>query len=127
MNDLLQITGAMKDAAKMRNYSNTSRAIFAGMSIGSVVESLVRGSAYTAGIAVGTAGLSGQMAKRLLVNPRFVNWMTTAAKTTKNNPKSISKELVRLATIAEAEPELRDAIRAYADGLVNMLEANPEQ
>ncbi len=82
------------------------------------------GGALT-GVAVGGEGagsavagavgaiVAPRLAAKLITSPAFVKWLTTPI----TSPTGISAHLGRLAGIAVAEPELREAIDQYTAAL----------
>ncbi len=71
-----------------------------------------------AGLSFGVAGAVGaivapRLAAKLITSPAFVKWLTTPI----TSSTGISAHIGRLAGIAVAEPELREAIEQYTAAL----------
>lgn len=58
---------------------------------------------------------SGALSARLMVNPRFVNWLTEGAVPETLTAKGWSKHLTRLASIYTAEPAIRPDLQEYLE------------
>jgi hypothetical protein len=50
---------------------------------------------------------------KLITSPRFVRWLGQTVQASQRNPASLRAALPRLVAIAEAEPELREAVHQY--------------
>ncbi len=115
LDDLVNAVSSLKGIEKLTNTSNTARNMIAFMTL----QSLIGGGT---GIALG-GGAPGAGAvallvapnplARLITSPAFVRWLITPV--TKAN--GILPHLTRLVAIAEAEPELREAIQQYVAAL----------
>jgi hypothetical protein len=132
LNDLVKVVGAMKDSAKLANTSGTARSVgvqsavgAGGAAIGGLlggdVESAGQGSLWTLlGVTVGA-----RYASKLITNPRFVRWLGRTAQAAQRNPASLRAALPRLAAIATAEPDIREAVHQYLGSLGVPVTAGP--
>lgn len=129
LNDLAKVTDSLKDAQKMANTSGTARSVGTTTlltALGSATGGYVGGDTGSAGgAALGTAAAlttGGYGAAKLLTNPRFVRWLATSAQVVNNNPNALRAQIARLAGIAKAEPDLREAIDQY----ITQIQPAPE-
>ncbi len=115
LDDLVTVAGSLKDMEKLANTSNTGRVMIAHMTLTTLMAGL-------GGLAGGTpgafAGAGAQVAApwvgaRLLTSPSFVRWLTTPV----TEVNGLAAHLGRLVAIAEAEPEIKDAIYQYLAAL----------
>lgn len=148
MDGLAKVAGAFKDVDSLTNRSRTgnvmatiktlwaplvaggSAAVFGGASAG-----------VGMGLTVGAAGIGGPYyAARLMTNPKFVKWLTTATKAAKQGAKATIKQtagpggatfrqavkapqkntmvhLGRLGALAESEPTIREEVYQYMQAL----------
>lgn len=98
--------------------------LFPGAGAGAVGgDALVAGGAAVAGLAI-KAGRDALSAK-LLMSPRFTNWMRTAPKTT--NPTAIDKHWERLGAIAKAEPALAAEIDVFRNAIFSAANDNAQR
>jgi len=105
-----------KAASDMANPSGTSRALFA---IGALTG---LGGAEFAGQSDGFEyGLGGLIAPfaaaKLMTNKNFVKWLAEGVEKAAFNPTSFGQHVRRLVQIAELNPDIRDHVRAVANGL----------
>lgn len=84
---------------------------------------VITGLAAAAGLAI-KAGRDALSAK-LLMSPRFTNWMRTAPKS--NNPTVIDKHWERLGAIAKAEPALAAEIDAFRNAIFSAANDNAQR
>lgn len=98
--------------------------LFPGAGAGAVGgDALVAGGAAVAGLAI-KAGRDALSAK-LLMSPRFTNWMRTAPKTT--NPTVIDKHWERLVAIAKAAPALAAEIDVFRNAIFSAANDNAQR
>ncbi|UQS94836.1 mediator of RNA polymerase II [Pseudanabaena phage Pam1] len=86
-------------------------------------DAVVTGLAAAAGLAI-KAGRDALSAK-LLMSPRFTNWMRTAPKS--NNPTVIDKHWERLGAIAKAEPALAAEIDVFRNAIFSAANDNAQR
>lgn len=116
LDKLVKVTASLKDAEKAGNPSGTSRILlWSGLGPG-------LGLTAVGNVGAGAATIGGVVAapwaaSKLLTSPSFVKWLSSSPMTVTSNPQSLSRHLGRLVTIAEAEPEIRDAAGSYLDAL----------
>lgn len=111
LDDIVKITASLKDAESMRNSSGTARGILFG-TLGLVGGQVGVGDFVGAGKTVASTVVAPYVAARLLTNQRFVRWLASS-RTLSADPNSMARHLGRLAAIAEAEPDIRDAVQQY--------------
>ncbi|MBU6188413.1 MAG: hypothetical protein KGR68_03770 [Betaproteobacteria bacterium] len=107
---LVRVTERLRDADRMANRSNTGNARFIGG--GALGVGLLAGSGDLFG-ATALAALSAvgpRVAANLITKPEFVRWLGGAARAPAGES---SRVLARLGAVAEANPEIRDAIEAF--------------
>lgn len=117
LDDLVNVTNALRDADKMKNYSNTARSLLTGLgfaTIGAGVGFAGNGDVGSNAVeSVLTAAGSSYVAGKLLTSPKFVNWLTQSVNATNKNPNALMPQLARLAAIADADAGIRDEIYQY--------------
>lgn len=117
LDSLVRTVDRLKDASKMANPSGTARnLLFAGALLGAggqAAQGDPEGALGTAAAAV----LAPRMAAKLMTNPGFVRWLGQSAQVVAAAPDALPAQLVRLTTIAKANPEIRDAIEAYRQAI----------
>jgi len=117
LDDLVNISNALRDAEKMKNYSNTARSLMTGLgfaAIGGGIGFAGNGDVGSNAVeSVMAAAGSSYMAGKLLTNPKFVNWLTQSVNVTNKNPNALIPQLSRLAAIADADAGIRDEIYQY--------------
>jgi hypothetical protein len=120
INDLVKVTTGAREAGKAVNTSNTAGAqmvasallgsggmIGGGLS-GDMTQALVGGASALSGLI-----LTSNTAAKLLESPRFIRWVSDTSRAVVNNPNSLTTQISKLVTIANAEPGMSDAIEAY--------------
>lgn len=117
---LADVISAMKGAEAVANRSNTARTLITynliaalGGAGGAVVSGDLAGGAAGASSTIVTAVLAPRLAAKLLTSSAFVQWLSSPV----TRANSISAHMSRLFAIAEADPELREAIAAFAETL----------
>jgi hypothetical protein len=120
LNDLVKVVGAMKDSAKLANTSGTARSVGVQSAFGAAGAAggaLLGGDVESAGYgSLGTlfmATLGARYSSKLITSPKFVRWLGQTVQASQRNPASLRAALPRLVAIAEAEPELREAVHQY--------------
>jgi hypothetical protein len=104
-------------AAQMANPSGSGQLLYGAGTL-STVASEFGGLLSGTGFEMGLGGLiAPAMGAKLFTNPSFVRWMSKGLETAAYNPKSFPQHIRRLVQIAEANPEIRDAITAVVQGL----------
>jgi len=121
---LVRVVGALKEVEKMGNPSGTARVLgnmaligaFGGLAYGS---GQIEGPQDVAKIVAGSI-LAPRFAAKLITSPRFVGWLADAGSdaVSANNIPAI---LGRLGAIAKVEPELTEALGAYADSVMQQV------
>lgn len=115
IDDLAKTSAAVKDTFSMSNNSGTAgQLMFMTMLTGGVGGVFGGAEGATAGAA---AVLSPYAAAKLMTNPKFVSWLAGAGKEVVTDPNAIGPFITRLVAIAEAEPEIKEEIYQYAEGL----------
>ena len=117
INGLVRVVERLKDADKMANPSGTARNLLVGAGVLSAGQDVWGGRPGEAAGTIAAGVLAPRYAARLITSPRFVNWLTNAATATARQPETVGAQLGRLAAIAKAEPELREAIYGYLDAM----------
>jgi hypothetical protein len=120
INDLVKITTGAREAGKAVNVSNTGGAQMvtsALLGTGGLIGGGIGGDA-TQALLGGAGALSGlvltsNLAARLLESPRFIRWVSDTSRAVVNNPNSLTTQIAKLSTIANADPAASDAIEAY--------------
>ena len=110
---LVRIAGRLRDVDRMANPSGTARNYIAGAGLLEVGQRVMRGDLMGA---VGVAALGTlvpRQAAQLITNPQFVRWLADATPELARTGVLADRPLLRLAQVAEANPDLRDAISAY--------------
>lgn len=114
---VVRIAGSLKATEKMANPSGTARNLYAMMLLSGLAgggASGIVGGDPTSGIAAGLgAVLVPRQAAKLITSPGFVRWIAQAPRVNVNNPNSVSGHITRLTAVAEAEPEIKDAIQQF--------------
>ena len=120
LDDLVRVTGSLKEMEKLSNTSNTGRVMVAYMMATGLWASLGSLAAGVPGALTGVVGYTAApwAAAKLITSPSFVKWLSTPLTT----PNAVGPHLARLTAIAAAEPELKDAIELY----INALRANKQ-
>lgn len=117
INGLVRVVERLKDADKMANPSGTARNLLIGMGVATAGGQAVEGDPQGAALTLAGGVLAPHFAAKLITSPRFVNWLTGAVNATARQPETAGAQLGRLAAIAKAEPELREAIYGYLDAM----------
>jgi len=117
LNDLTFVLERVNNAAvQQMNPSKTGKAI---SSLG--ILSMFTPGYPGLGMAGFDFGLSSLVAPfataKLMTNPRYVKWLAEGVEIASFNPNSFGNHIRRLATIAVAEPEIRDHIEATIEGM----------
>lgn len=120
INDLVKVTTGAREAGKSVNTSNTAGAqmvasallgtggLVGGGLSGDMTQALVGGASALGGLV-----LTSNTAAKLLESPRFIRWVSDTSRAVVNNPNSLTTQIAKLATIANAEPGMSDAIESY--------------
>jgi hypothetical protein len=120
INDLVKITTGAREAGKAVNVSNTGGAqmvtsallgtggLIGGGLGGDMTQALLGGAGALGGLV-----LSSNVAARLLESPRFIRWVSDTSRAVVNNPNSLTTQIAKLSTIANADPAASDAIESY--------------
>jgi len=120
INDLVKITTGAREAGKAVNVSNTGGAqmvtsallgtggLIGGGLGGDATQALLGGAGALSGLV-----LTSNLAARLLESPRFIRWVSDTSRAVVNNPNSLTTQIAKLSTIANADPAASDAIEAY--------------
>jgi hypothetical protein len=104
-------------AAQMANPSGSGALLYSAGTLATAFTDL-GGLLTGTGFEMGLGGLVTPAAgAKLFTTPAFVKWMTKGAEIAAYNPKSFPQHIRRLVQIAEANPEIRDAITAVVQGL----------
>ena len=124
MNGLSRVMRAMKSLDQQANSSGTARVLQAmgtvgifGGAAGSMLAGDVSGAVMGAAAGIGGRIVAPHVAARLMTSEPFVRWLMQAGSQAMRNPGGWPQHLVRLGAIAEAEPEMRDAIKSYVEAL----------
>lgn len=117
INALVRTVDRLKDADKMANPSGTARNLLVGAGVLSAGQDVWGGDPMGAAGTIAGGVLAPRLAAKLITSPRFVNWLTGAVNTTARQPETVGAQLGRLAAIAKAEPEIREAIYGYLDAM----------
>jgi hypothetical protein len=109
---LARVAERLKDVQSMANPSGTARNLIAGAGMLAAGQDVVEGD-WKGALGIGALGIvAPRYAANLITNPQFVRWLAGAAPQLQN-PSLQRQALARLGAVAEANPELRDAIEAY--------------
>jgi hypothetical protein len=120
INDLVKVTTGAREAGKSVNTSNTAGAqivasallgtggLVGGGLTGGMIPALVGGASALGGLV-----LTSNTAAKLLESPRFIRWVSDTSRAVVNNPNSLTTQIAKLATIANSEPGMSDAIESY--------------
>lgn len=114
---LTRVVDRLKEADKMANFSGTTRNQVVAGGLGSAGTALVMGSPEGAGAVLLGGTVAPWVAAKLMTSPRFINWLTGTVNAASRQPEELGPRLGRLAAIAKAEPELREAIYGYLDAM----------
>lgn len=117
INGLVRVVERLKDADKMANPSGTARNLLIAAGIGSAGNDVLGGNPGSAAATIAGGVIAPRMAAKLMTSPRFISWLSNAATATARQPETVGAHLGRLAAIAKAEPELREAIYGYLDAM----------
>lgn len=113
LNTFVRVVDRLKDAEKMANPSGTARNLLSGGSIGAAGTLAATGDVTGAiSVLVGT-NVAPYLTARLMSSPRFVRWLTDTAHLVPRDPNARSVQMARLATIAEANPEIREELLRF--------------
>tara|TARA_A100001515_G_scaffold136461_1_gene128242 strand:+ start:3098 stop:5560 length:2463 start_codon:yes stop_codon:yes gene_type:complete len=108
-----------KSAAQMANPSGTARVGYALGTLGLLTGDLLGGRFLgSEGFEYGLGGLVGPYASaKLLTNKQFVDWLTEGAEKAAYDPQSFGQHTRRLFQIYQANPDIREEVRAVVSGL----------
>jgi len=118
LDNLVRVVSSLKAVEKLTNTSNTAQNLIAFTTLqtlgGALTGFAVGGPDAISGLA-GAAGfiIAPRLAAKLITSPAFVKWLTTPI----TSSTGILAHVGRLAGIAVAEPELREAIDQYTAAL----------
>lgn len=113
LDNLVRVAQRLRDAERMRNFSGTARV--AGMGAGAlaagqdVVEGDWKGLATLAALGV----VAPRYAAQMMTDPGVVRWLAGATRIAAMRGGIPDSQWGRLVAVAEANPELRDAVEAY--------------
>lgn len=118
LNTLVRVAERMVDSSKMANNSGTARSVGVALSGLTALNYLFTGGLGPA-VTFTAFGLVGpNIAARLITNPGFVKWLAhSGAPGVMRNPNGLASHVARLTVVAEANPEIRDAIGQFVDAL----------
>lgn len=123
LDQLVRVATRLKDADKMANPSGTARNLFIGLGVLEAGRDLFHGEPKSAAGKVAFAVVAPRYAARLITSPAFVNWLAQSATAVAANPHGMATQLIRLAGIAEAEPEIRESVAQYIAALRGLEDA----
>lgn len=124
---LVRVVKATTETQKLANPSGTARqlATMAALSgfLGGAGTAVYTGDIGAGAAAMGSAAMAGYVAPRyaakLMTSPKFLRWMST---TLKNPPSAAGwgSTLARLTAIGEGQPDIKDAVSSFIDGLTGL-------
>ena len=108
-----------KSADQMANPSGTARVAFAMGTLGVMGADVGLGRLFgSEGFEYGLGALVAPYASaKLLTNKQFVNWLAEGAEKAAYDPMSWGQHVRRLYQIYEANPDIREEVRAVTEGL----------
>jgi len=118
-----------KSAQQMANPSGTARVLGALSIFGIGAADAGFGKLVgSEGFEYGLSALAAPyMSAKLLTNKNFVNWLSEGVEIAAYNPQSFGQHVRRLYQIYEANPDIREEIRAVTEGLAHdSIEDMPE-
>lgn len=110
---LARVADRLRDVQRMGNPSGTARNLIAGAGMLAAGQDVVEGDFKGAAMIAGLGLVAPRYAANLITSPQFVRWLAGAAPQVAANPASRGPALIRLGAVAEANPELREAIEAF--------------
>jgi hypothetical protein len=118
LDNLVRVVSSLKEVEKLTNTSNTASHLIAFTTLQTLGGALTGFAVGGEGAASGIAGAASfivapRLAAKLITSPAFVKWLTTPI----TSSTGILAHVGRLAGIAVAEPELREAIDQYTAAL----------
>lgn len=123
---LSRVTGRLADVDRMANPSGTARNMIAGAGILAAGQQLSEGDVADAAKILGLGVVAPRYAARLITNPQFVRWLAGAAPTAPGSAAR-AQAFARLGAVAEANPELRDALEAFRMSATDLSGPTPQQ
>ena len=134
--DIAMVSDFMQDLQAKTNYSNTAQVnmwhalrdaaiapIATGAAIGSYGKGVLGGLAGAVGGAVAgmgrvalTVGVQHRQAT-LLTDPRFIKWLAEAARKSVRGTNFLPAHMVKLAILAQVQPELTESIGGFVQNL----------
>jgi hypothetical protein len=112
MDRLARVAASMRDTARYTNWSGTARVGAAIGAAGAIGNEAMQGDVGGVAGMVGLTLVAPAAAARLMTNPRFVNWLASAAPTIARNEASPGL-VASLSRIGAVNPEIRDAVEEY--------------
>jgi hypothetical protein len=108
---LARVAERLKDVERLANPPGTARNLIMGGGMLAMGNELASGDVKGAAMIAGLGIVAPRYGARLITDPAFVRWLSGAA--TATTAQASDRALVRLGAVAEANPELREAIEAF--------------
>lgn len=123
LNTLVEAVSSLKGMSRLSNSSNTAHMLIGYTTLmsalgglGALASGVTTGDVKGGAVAGAMLGVLGpKAAAKLITSPKFVDWLVSPV----TSRRALSAHMARLWGIAEAEPELREAIHGFALAMRN--------
>lgn len=117
IDQLVRIANRVQDAERIGNPSGAARTLLTGGPFGAAALAATQGEVGTAAGLLASNTVAPYITAKMITNPTFVRWLSGAE--TFGKGMSRGAMIGRLATIAEANPEIRDETLRLRDQLMS--------
>lgn len=110
---LARVAGRLRDVERMANPSGTARNLITGAGMLASGQQAVEGDWRNAASIAALGTIAPRLAARAITNPQFVRWLAGATPALQAGGAAQTRALARLGAVAEANPELQEAVDAF--------------